>query len=332
MSFQAAKSVVRAHYAALARATEASVVEALSANTAASWQWRGVHPFNTQSGPGAVADVFWRPLIRAFSRIQRREDIFFAGKNEIDGFDTTWVVSMGHLMGLHDQPFLGIPPTRKIAMLRYAEFNQVERGAITQTALFVDLLHFMRQAGIQPIPSQTGMHLIQPGPATHDGLLRQDVSPIDSAKTLALINRMIGDINNRQIYATPEEELSQCWHDDMIWWGPEGIGATYTQSRYIEQHQRPFRAHLADRKFNGHIARLAEGNFGAFFGWPNLTLRPTGGFMGIPIGDEPTRTADMRVVDVYRRDGEKLAENWIFIDMLHFLKMQGHDLLNEFVS
>ena len=332
MSFQAAKSVVRAHYAALARATEASVVDALSAHTTASWQWRGVHPFNTQSGPGAVADAFWRPLIRAFNRLQRREDIFFAGKNEIDGFETTWVVSMGHLMGLHDQPFLGIPATRKIAMLRYAEFNQVDRGVITQTALFVDLLHLMRQAGIQPISSQTGMHLIQPGPATHDGLLRQDGSPIDSTKTLALINRMIGDINNRQIYATPEEELSQCWHDDMIWWGPEGIGATYTQSRYIEQHQRPFRAHLADRKFNGHIARLAEGNFGAFFGWPNLTLRPTGGFMGIPVGNDPTRAADMRVVDVYRRDGEKLAENWIFIDMLHFLKMQGHDILETLAA
>ena len=332
MSFQTAKAVVRAHYAALAKATEASVVKALSAHTTASWQWRGVHPFNTQSGPGAVADAFWRPLIRALSRLQRREDIFFAGKNEIDGFETTWVVSMGHLMGLHDQPFLGIPPTRKIAMLRYAEFNQVERGVITQTALFVDLLHLMRQAGIQPISSQTGMHLIQPGPATHDGLLRDDVSPIDGARTLALINRMIGDINNRQIYATPEEELSQCWHDDMIWWGPEGIGATYTQSRYIEQHQRPFRTHLADRKFNGHIARLAEGNFGAFFGWPNLTLRPTGGFMGIPVGNDSTRTADMRVVDVYRRDGEKLAENWIFIDMLHFLKMQGHDILETLAA
>ena len=332
MSFQAAKSVVRAHHAALAGATEASIVEALSAHTTASWQWRGVHPFNTQSGPGAVADTFWRPLIHAFNRLQRREDIFFAGKNEIDGFESTWVVSMGHLMGLHDQPFLGIPPTRKIAMLRYAEFNQVERGVITQTALFVDLLHLMRQAGIQPISSQTGMHLIQPGPATHDGLLRDDVSPIDGAKTLALINRMIGDINNRQIYATPEEELSQCWHDDMIWWGPEGIGATYTQSRYIEQHQRPFRAHLADRKFNGHIARLAEGNFGAFFGWPNLTLRPTGGFMGIPVGHDSTRTADMRVVDVYRRDGEKLAENWIFIDMLHFLKMQGLDILDTLAA
>ena len=35
----------------------------------------------------------------------------------------------------------------------------------------------------------------------------------------------------------------------------------------------------------------------------------------------------MRVVDVYRRDGDKLAENWVFIDLLHWLHMQGLDVL-----
>jgi hypothetical protein len=37
----------------------------------------------------------------------------------------------------------------------------------------------------------------------------------------------------------------------------------------------------------------------------------------------------MRVVDIYRRDGDKLAENWIFIDILHFLSLQGLDLLGR---
>jgi hypothetical protein len=46
--------------------------------------------------------------------------------------------------------------------------------------------------------------------------------------------------------------------------------------------------------------------------------------MGVPGND---LRADMRVVDIYRRDGDKLAENWVFIDMLHFLKMQGVDIL-----
>jgi len=69
---------------------------------------------------------------------------------------------------------------------------------------------------------------------------------------------------------------------------------------------------------------MAEGNYGGFFGWPNLTVTPTGGYLGLPGTGKP---ADMRVVDVYRRDGDKLAENWVFIDMLHFLNQQGLDVL-----
>jgi hypothetical protein len=37
----------------------------------------------------------------------------------------------------------------------------------------------------------------------------------------------------------------------------------------------------------------------------------------------------MRVVDIYRRDGDKLAENWVFIDLLHWLSMQGLDVLGR---
>ena len=37
----------------------------------------------------------------------------------------------------------------------------------------------------------------------------------------------------------------------------------------------------------------------------------------------------MRVLDIYRRKGDKLAENWVFIDLLHFLNMQGQDILSQ---
>ncbi|GAH33788.1 unnamed protein product, partial [marine sediment metagenome] len=59
---------------------------------------------------------------------------------------------------------------------------------------------------------------------------------------------------------------------------------------------------------------------------PNLTNTPLGGFLGLPASD---RTVEMRVVDIYRRDGNKLAENWVFIDMLYFLKQQGLDVLER---
>ena len=326
MSFQAEKALVRAHYDALAKATPDTVVEVLAERTVPDWHWRGMHPFHEQRGAEAVAEVFWSPFLTSMMHVQRRQDIFIAGRNEIDGFKSVWVISMGHLMGLFDAPFLGIPASRKITMLRYAEFNRVENGGIVETALFCDLIHLMHQAGLRPLPPQTGQHLVQPGPATHDGLLYEDAEGGDD--TLALINRMIGDINAAG-KLTPQDELAQCWHNDMIWWGPDGIGATYTIERYIEQHQRPFRTQLSDRKFNGHVCRLAEGNFGGFFGWPNLTLTSTGGYMGLPASG---KSADMRVVDMYRRDGDKLAENWIFIDILHFLNMQGLDVLARMKS
>jgi hypothetical protein len=51
--------------------------------------------------------------------------------------------------------------------------------------------------------------------------------------------------------------------------------------------------------------------------------------MGLP-GAEAR--AEFRVVDIYRREGDKLAENWIFIDMLHFLKSQGVDVLGRLAA
>jgi hypothetical protein len=41
-------------------------------------------------------------------------DIFIAGKNQIDGFESVWVVSLGNLMGLFDNEWLGITPSRKM--------------------------------------------------------------------------------------------------------------------------------------------------------------------------------------------------------------------------
>lgn len=322
--FQSEKAVIRAHYAALAGATPDTVAACLAQNMHADGLWRGMHPFHLQTGPQAVAETFWSPLLRALTHMQRREDLFFAGENEIDGFSSVWTASMGHLVGLFDAPFLGIPPTGKMAFLRYAEFNKVEDGKIIETALFVDLLHLMVQANCYPLPPQTAVHLVQPGPMTHDGVQLTAQDPAEGPITLTLINDMIGEIaRNRNKNVSAADELRKHWQDDMIWWGPAGIGSTYTVERYIKQHQKPFRENLVDYRFNGHLCRMAEGKFGGFFGWANLSMRNAGSYMGMPGG----AVTEMRVVDFYRRGDDKLAENWVFIDMLHYLNLQGYDVL-----
>ncbi len=320
---QAAKQVVRDHHRRLDAAPVEGIGDALQAAVTSDYVWRGYHPFGLMPLL-EVTNRFWKPLRTALTAMQRRQDIFFAGRNQIDDFQSIWVVSMGHLMGLFDKPWLGIRPTGKMAFLRYCEFNRVDDGKLAETSFYFDIPHLMAQAGQSPFGPQTAAHLVQPGPQTHTGLLYDPQDPKEGAATLALINAMITDLGQWQGSLPLEDELRRTWHEDMIWWGPEGIGATYTIERYARQHSGPFRAGFADRSKTGHLCRLAEGEFGGFFGWPNFTARPTGGFMGMPASQ---KSGEFRVIDIYRRAGDKLAENWVFIDLLHFWNQQGVDLL-----
>jgi hypothetical protein len=328
MNYQSEKKLILDFYQQLDNSDPNAITKVLKDHLADNYIWRGSHPFNEQNSAESMSELFWQPLRQSLSHLQRRMDIFIAGNNEIDNSNSTWVISMGHLMGLFDRPWLNIPPTNKMAFLRYCEFNKVENGKISETAMFVDIPHFMMQAGLQPFPVQTAAHLVQPGPTAHDGLLFDQQSGNEGDKTLSAINFMVQDIRtwNSGQEMTLVEELRRSWNEDMIWWGPAGIGSTYTIERYAEQHSGPFRAGFGDRKFNGHLCKLAEGKFGGFFGWPNLTLTPTGGFMGMPATGKP---GDMRVIDIYRREGNKLSENWVFIDLLHFWNQQGVDILSR---
>ena len=321
--FQDQKAVVRALYADMNGARPETIEAVLAAHTTADWHWRGMHPFYEQHGAGDVARVFYGPLLTSLTRLQRREDIFFAGENTVG--EGIWVVSMGHLMGLFDAPWLGIVATGKMALLRYCEFNRVLDGRIVETMLHVDIPHLMIQVGQNPFGRATAAHMVQPGPQTHDGMLRESQPADAGVETLNAINAMIGDLGTWQLGLPLEEELARTWHDDMFWWVPAGIGATYTIDRYAKLLSGSFRAAFYDRYFTGHRAKLAEGHFGGFFGWPNFTAKHKG-FMGVPASDI---NAEFRVIDIYRRDGDKLAENWIFIDLLYWLMQQGDDLLTR---
>jgi hypothetical protein len=309
------------------------------------YTFRSVYPFRDKlQSTAAVARQFWRPLFTSFSQLQKRADIFIAGPNSLTTSDDdgVWVLSMGHFMGLFDHDWLGIRATRQVATLRYAEFSHVRwlshhedqemrTPKIFQTALFLDIVGLMQMIGMNPLPPSTGQFFpCTPGPKPHDGLLVSHNAPLEeSVQTQALVDRMIDDLSNinASMDCPPPTLLQQTWHDDMIWHGPAGIGTTYTIPRYQDQHQRPFRSQLSHKQFQGHAVRIAEGKYAAFFGWPmNLTNTPLGGFLGLP---GRTENCPMQVVDVYRRDGNKLAENWVFIDLLWYLKHQGLDALER---
>ncbi len=325
--FQDAKALIQEYYRELEDAAPENVANIIGNYASKDMHWCGVYPFGEQDGAEAIAEAFWKPFLKAWSPVQRRQDVFMAGGSETDGGQ--WVTSMGYFVGLLDESWMGIPSTGKMVFLRYADFNCVNDGKIVRSAFFCDIIGVMHQAGINPLPVQTGASIICPGPRTHDGIMLDVQDPAEAKTTMTLLNSMIADLTELNKSANdnyPPEVLERSWHDDMIWHGPAGIGSTYTIRRYQQQHSYPFRQGLKDKVFNGHICRYAEGDYACFFGWPNLTNTSSGGFLGMPASNV---RADMRVVDVYRRQGDKLAENWVIIDLPWWLKQQGLDVIER---
>ena len=328
MNFQSEKQIILDFYDAIESSKIEEIPNVLSHYCSEDLLWRGFHPFNEIRGLKNLYSQFWQPFKKSFFNYQRRMDIFLAGYNTISGNEGVWVVSMGHLMGLFDNPWIGIKETKKIAMLRYCEFSKIQNGKITEVAMFFDIPHLMLQAGIKAFPSETGISLVQPGPLTHDGLMFNEQDTNEGNRTLEIIENMINDVKvwTSTTGTSLIDELKKSWNDNMIWWGPTGIGSTYTIERYANQHAGPFRETFKERIFNGHLCRITEGKFGGFFGWPNLTLTPSKTFMGITASP---KSSEMRVIDMYRREGDKLTENWVFIDLLHFWKILGVDILKS---
>lgn len=142
--FQKNKAIVRKFYDELDAAKGNEINAELTSYTTKNYHWRGMHPFYEQSGADAVADIFWKPLKASFTSLQRRQDVFMAGANILDNGQTEWVCSMGHLMGLFDQDWLGIPSSGKLAFLRYVDFHKITDEKISETACFVDIISIMQ--------------------------------------------------------------------------------------------------------------------------------------------------------------------------------------------
>ncbi len=287
------------------------------------YTWEGVYPFMDLSGKQAVADTFWRPIKESLLCMQRRQDIFMAGE---DKEGATWVTSMGQLMGLFDKEFLGIRTTGKMQHLQYVEFSRVENGKIAHTAIFVDLLGFMKEAGCYPLPPETGHYFVYPGPKDHNGLMFEDAPYEKAEASYKIVYDMIYDLDSLNTgNDTPQDMLRKSWHEDMIWYGPCGVGASYTIPRYQHQHQMPFRKNMSDKSVNPINAWFAEGDFVCFY--CSMETKHDGGWLGLPEG---RKIVNLRGdLDVYYLKDGKISENWCLFDIPYWLYQQGFDVFDR---
>jgi len=282
--------------------------------------WRGPHPLNDLHGPGEIAAKLWEPLLHSFTGLRRRMDIFLGG--EVEG--QVWVSSAGYLVGHFDQDYLDIPASHKETFIRYGEFCQVQDGKIIKTLCLIDFLDLMLQGGYQALPKGQGIEGYVPPPRTADGVLAAAQSDAEGEKTFKLAYEMLfGGLNQFDKADKGSMGMIKFWHDHMHWYGPQGIGTTRTIKEFEDLHQLPWLRAFPDRKVVWEPPMFGEGNYAATAGWREVVATHTGTFLGHPATNAEI---EFRVMDWWRRDGDKLIENWVLIDMVDVFRQFGTDL------
>jgi predicted ester cyclase len=287
--------------------------------------WDVGAPVEQVKGREAIVAEVVEPIRRALSDVRRRDEIVIGGENRRD-YGGRWVACVTHLVGTHVAPLWGVAPSGRLAMLRAGEFHQIASdGRIVESRIIFDLPDLMRQAGRQPFPVSLGTELTWPGPATHDGICPREGNGKES---LDLVERMLSrlhvyDVKTRNSAGQTGE--GGVWADDMLWWGPGGIGSNYRWKGFVRDHRDAFLEAFPDRKGGNHYCRIGDGNYAAISGWPSMTMTHKGSYLGM----EPTDKAlTLRVMDFYRIAEGKLAENWVMLDYVDLFRQMGRDILS----
>lgn len=276
--------------------------------------WHPFAPLGALTGPDAVMAGLLTPLRAALPGHMRRDDILMGGRSRVS--PGHWIAALGHYVGNFERPLFGVPPSGKLAFLRFGEFYRIEAGKIAEARLIWDLLDLARQAGIAP-PQQLGIEMLFPAPATHDGVVPG--SPERSDASAELVEAMLTDLrayDPATFDSTGQTGKGGYWHQKMLWYGPAGIGSNVTYAGFQRDHRVPFLTAFPDRVGGNHYARFGDGDYVCSSGWPSMTMTHRGPYLGVaPTGLPLT----LRVMDFWRCEGGSIRENWVLLDFVDLL-------------
>ncbi|WP_424985747.1 ester cyclase [Microbulbifer sp. S227A] len=290
------------------------------------------HPLGDLSGPAALYEHAYAPLLAAFPDLERRDWIVMAGET---GQGDHWVGCGGHYVGTFCAPWLDIPPTGHVAHMRFHEFYRIEAGRVVEMQAIWDIPELMMQARAWPMVPSLGREMMVPGPATQDGLVP---GPRDAARadmSCRHIVDMLAHLVRHPAQGGPQVmQMERFWHPRFNWYGPAGIGTARGIAGFRNWHQIPFLSAMPDR--GAHDADLVfhffgDGDYAAVTGWPNMQQTiSAGGWLGIaPAGREIT----LRSLDFWRLEDGLIRENWVLVDLLDIYAQLGVDVfarLREF--
>ncbi len=293
--------------------------------------WHLSHPLNDVPGQGVQAwnAHFLSPFLHAFPDAERHDDILMAG--QFTGND--WLAATGYYTATFSNAWCGIKPNHGVVNIRYGEFSRIENDRIVEVYCIFDMLDVIRQAGQWPanLPNSRGafafaFHDRVPAPATRNGIDLNAASDEAGRTSLTLVEAMIAGLMQFDGKSLESMGMERFWHPEMMWYGPAGIGSSRRLKGFQDVHQRDFLRAFPDRRGGNHKSRIGEGHYVASTGWPSIRATHLGDWMGVPASHRPIT---MRVMDFWRRDGDLLRENWVFIDQLDLLLQMDVDVLGK---
>lgn len=312
----------------LVRVSETELAESLANLCHPDARWYLSAPMKECSDHNAIIAEYLLPLRRAFSHLHRRTELFLCGESRVKP-GQTWVSTMGHLVGNFSGSLFGLAPNHHLAFVRFGEFYHLEDGKITEARILIDWVDLMRQAGCMPLTVSLGTEMPFPCPASHDGVRLTPASPEESATTVELVESMIFSLT--RFDPTTFESAGQTgkggfWHENMLWYGPAGIGSNLSYEGFQKDHRIPFLNGFPDRIGGDHYSRFGCGPYACSGGWPSVRGTHNGDYLGVAATGKPI---GMRVMDFWRAEEGQLIENWVFIDFVDLFAQMGVDLLER---
>ena len=303
---------------------------------AADVKWSVAHPINNLLGREQVIDQFLEPLLLAMPDVERKPLVVVSDCHECaawresiadDYEERCWVDATGYFIGIFSNDLFGIPLTGRTLYLRYTEMVRIENKKITECYLIPDFIDVMNQAGVNPLRKSLGHDGLVMPPTTQDGLRHFNGSQLESNKSKQLVLNMLDCLGRHDGKDLLSMDLENYWHADFMWYGPGGIGTTRGIEEFRRHHQGPFVRSFPDRSVDTKINMIACGNYVATGGWPHMSGTHTEGeWLGLPATN---KELSLRVMDIWRREGDLLKENWVAIDIVDMLMQMGLDVFSQ---
>ena len=116
---------------------ERNSLEAALTLVAPCWRWYGFDPVNALDSLADYQACFRAPFRKAFPSLKREVHLMIGGvsNGRVDGSGDgeLWVCGTGLLHGVQEKEWLGIPASKILIQLRWADFHQIRDERILRS-------------------------------------------------------------------------------------------------------------------------------------------------------------------------------------------------------